>query len=220
MEKKDVVKETNKDNKSKNIILVLVALLVIACIAIVLLIVKPWSKNDNNTNTTTTTTETTTTTAAEETVTLRFDSNGGTPVEDMVVKKGEKVTLPKTTREGYEFNCWLDENDDCPNDVQAFDTDKNYVANWEPIEKNPKKMKVTFDSRGGSSVKTQTYTCKLGGITFYTPDKPTKDFYEFRVWEDKNGTPILNGALLTCEDITLYAVWDYDGPEANPEQNN
>ena len=76
---------------------------------------------------------------------------------------------------------------------------------------------VTFDSKGGSKVSPVKINCELGGATVKLPKAPTKDFYEFRVWEDKHGTPILDGALLTCEDVTLYAVWEYDGPEANTE---
>ena len=104
--------KTQKSNNFKLIVILLIILLVAGIAFIMLLMTKPWDKVKDYTSTTTSTT--TTTTEAVETVTLRFDSNGGTPVEDMVVKKGEKVTLPKTTREGYKFNCWLDENDDCP----------------------------------------------------------------------------------------------------------
>lgn len=202
-----------KIQKSNNIklIVILLILLIVAGIAFVLLLInKPWEKGNNveTTTTTTTTSTTTTTTEAVETVTITFDSNGGTPVQPITVKKGEKVTMPKTTREGYDFSCWLDENDDCPNDVATFETNKHFVANWSKTETNPKTMTVTFDSRGGSTVKPIKFTCKMGSIAFRVPENPTKDSYQFRAWEDKNGKAILNDALLTCEDITLYAVWD------------
>ena len=40
------------------------------------------------------------------------------------------------------------------------------------------------------------------------PTAPTKTGYNFVSWVDKNDTPILDGALLTCSDITLYANWE------------
>lgn len=39
------------------------------------------------------------------------------------------------------------------------------------------------------------------------PTEPSKAGYKFVVWEDKNGTPIYNDALLS-EDTTLYAKWE------------
>jgi uncharacterized repeat protein (TIGR02543 family) len=202
-----------RKKKLSYILLTLCIFTLISCV-LFLVLQKKFKHNYDNT-TTTTTTQVTTTKQVEETITITFDSNGGTEVKPMVVKKGEKVTLPKPTKKGYEFNGWLTDNDDMPNDVTSFDKNTKLTANWKPVEK--KSMKVTFDSREGSTVKAKTYECKDGGATITLPANPTKDFYEFRVWEDKNGTPILDGALLTCEDVTLYAVWDYDGPEANTE---
>lgn len=39
------------------------------------------------------------------------------------------------------------------------------------------------------------------------PTEPSKAGYKFVVWEDKNGTPIYNDALLS-EATTLYAKWE------------
>ena len=66
-------------------------------------------------------------------------------------------------------------------------------------------MKITFNSKGGSEVKNITLECDK---TLSLPKNPTRDGYTFRTWEDKHGTPILSGAKLSCEDVTLYAVWD------------
>ena len=207
--------KTQKSNNIKLIVILLIILLVAGIAFIMLLITKPWDKVKNYTSTTTSTT--TTTTEAVETVTITFDANGGEPVEPMVVKKGEQVKLPTTTKKGYIFNGWLDDNDDMPNDITSFDKDTKYTANWKPEETKATSMTITFDSKGGTKVSPVKYTCKDGGATIKLPKAPTKDFYEFRVWEDKHGTPILDGALLTCEDLTLYAAWEYDGPEANTE---
>ena len=39
-------------------------------------------------------------------ITVKFNANGGTIVKDVTVKRGEKVTAPETTREGYRFAGW------------------------------------------------------------------------------------------------------------------
>ena len=40
------------------------------------------------------------------TVTVKFNANGGTIVKDVTVKRGEKITAPETTKEGYTFAGW------------------------------------------------------------------------------------------------------------------
>lgn len=70
-------------------------------------------------------------------------------------------------------------------------------------EAKAKFITITFDSRGGSKV--DPITIKEGEL-LKLPTKPTYKGYVFQVWEDKNGTPIYNDALL-AEDTTLYAKW-------------
>ena len=71
-------------------------------------------------------------------------------------------------------------------------------------DKDPKTYTVTFDSKGGSNVESIKVECEKELVL---PTNPTKEGYEFVSWIDKNGKSILNGALLTCEDVTLYADW-------------
>ncbi len=40
------------------------------------------------------------------TVTVKFNANGGTVVNSVTVKRGEKITAPETTRDGYTFAGW------------------------------------------------------------------------------------------------------------------
>ncbi|MBR5064776.1 MAG: InlB B-repeat-containing protein, partial [Oscillospiraceae bacterium] len=63
---------------------------------------------------------------------------------------------------------------------------------------------VSFDPKGGTA---------CDPITLHDGDKlpklprPTRSGYSFRCWRDQNGKYIAEGALLTAEDITLYADW-------------
>ena len=214
--KEEVKNEPNKaPKKGKGLLITVIILGALLLIAINVIVALILINNDKNKNNTTTTTVTTT----EKTVfKVTFNSNGADPIPDMEVKKDEKVTLPKPTKEGAEFLYWSDDNDNIYNDVVTFEEDTNLTANWK--DASAKTMKITFDSKGGSKVSAVTYTCDKDSVTIKSlPKNPTKDSYEFKAWEDKHGKIILAGAKLTCENLTLYAVWEYDGPTANPEQN-
>ena len=60
---------------------------------------------------------------------------------------------------------------------------------------------ITFDSKGGSAVKTITIN---KGVPLTLPKEPTYSGYTFKGWYDKKGTQIREKALLE-EDTTLYA---------------
>ena len=66
-----------------------------------------------------------------------------------------------------------------------------------------KTITIKFDSKGGSKVKDIVIH---ENVKLKLPTEPSKTGYKFVRWEDKNGTPIYNDALLS-EDTTLYAKW-------------
>ena len=67
-----------------------------------------------------------------------------------------------------------------------------------------KTITIKFDSKGGSKVKDIVIH---ENVKLKLPTEPSKTGYKFVRWEDKNGTPIYNDALLS-EDTTLYAKWE------------
>ena len=160
----------------------------------------------------------------EEKITITFDTDGGTKVEDLKVKKGSSFSLPQTTKEGYAFVGWYN-GSTAYTDENTNTIKKNIVltAKWEEVTSKDVAFTVTFDSKGGSKVKDMTFKCSDGAATLKNLPKSKKDAYNFMSWEDKHGKSILDGASIVCEDkdstLKLYAVWEYDGPVANPEQN-
>lgn len=134
-------------------------------------------------------------------ITITFNSNGGTAVSNVVLKKGEALTLPETTQEGFEFEGWFISNTKV-NDNIVFDEDATLTARW--VSNTAKEFTVTFDSKGGSKVASITLK---EGQTLTLPKAPTKSGYVFITWEDSNSTPIYDNALLEAKDITLYATW-------------
>lgn len=160
-----------------------------------------------------------------EKVTIKFDTQGGEAVEDLIIDKGAQVLLPSTSKEGYLFDGWYLNNEKILS-THVYNENITVVAKWEKVTEETKTLKITYDSKGGSKVKTTTLEC---GKTLTLPANPTKSGYIFKGWEDKNGKVILNGAKLSCENITLYAIWQKEStksteiplaptPEPIPEQ--
>ena len=154
----------------------------------------------------------------KEDVVITLDVDGGSPVENLKIEKGKTAILPKTEKEGYTFEGWYLDDEKIEEDY-VYEKDTTLKAKWKEIKKEPEKKKtftVTFDSKGGSKVSSITVEC---GSKLPTLPTPKKDAYNFVSWADKNGKVILKGAYLSCQNVTLYANWEYDGPVANPEQN-
>ena len=132
---------------------------------------------------------------------VTFDSDGGLEVEKVQVKKGATIVLPNTTKNGYNFVGWFDNNTKVTTNLKVT-KDILLKAKW--ISLSAKTYIVTFDSDGGSIVEELIVECEK---ELKLPNNPTKEGYEFVSWVDKNEKPILDGALLSCENINLKANW-------------
>ena len=144
------------------------------------------------------------------TIVIKFNTDGGNTIEDMVVTKGEAFNLPTPVKEGYKFLGWFEgETAYTDAETSSIDKDISLVASWEKIEVKTNTLKVTFDSRGGNKIDSMTFNCTNGAATLNNLPTPKKDSHSFMTWEDKFNTPILDGALITCEgELNLFAVWE------------
>jgi uncharacterized repeat protein (TIGR02543 family) len=133
---------------------------------------------------------------------ITFDSNGGTTVEVQKIKKGGTINIPESTKEGFTLDGWYIEEQKVTSST-TFNKNTTVKAKW--TTNKPKSYKVTFDSKEGSKVEPIEVECNK---ELKLPENPTKEGYTFVSWIDKNETPILDEALLSCEDITLYANWE------------
>lgn len=136
--------------------------------------------------------------------TVKFDSNGGTKVNDIKVNEGDKIDEPTTTRDGYVFDGWYlnDVKYDFSNPVTNSITLK---AKWNEGEK----YTVTFTS-DGSTYKTVSV---LENTKVTKPTPPTKSGHKFVEWqlEDKAfdfNTKITSNITLTAkfEKINSFTV--------------
>ncbi len=199
--------------KNKIIAIVITLLLIIIALLSVIIVNNNQKNNNNNNNTKPDVPDNPE--VKKEEVTITFDVDGGVALEPVKVEKGSTYKLTSTTKDGYTFKGWFIGEEEVKDDYK-FEKDTTIKAKWEKIPEKAKTFTVSFDSKGGNKVNSITVEC---GKTLPKLPVPKQDFYEFVSWADKHGKVILEGSLLSCENVTLYANWEYDGPTANPEQN-
>ena len=70
-----------------------------------------------------------------DTITIKFDTDGGSKIDDMIVVKGETLKLPQNpTKEGYKFKTWVDKNETPIYDEALLSEDTTLKAVWEKVE--------------------------------------------------------------------------------------
>ena len=143
-----------------------------------------------------------------EKFTVAFDSNGGSEVSSVTVKKGDTVSQPEDpVYENYDFIGWfLNES------LFDFDTPITesiiLVANW---EQSTNKFTVTFKDYNGNVLKEEKVQ---EGKAATAPADPTREGYRFIGW-DKSFNKVTADLVVTAlyEEIKNYTVTfkDYDG---------
>lgn len=87
-------------------------------------------------------------------VLVQFDSNGGTTVKEVILKKDEKLTRPvDPTRYGFTFLYWTLNGKEFDFDSKVSESIK-LIANWKENSgtSQTNKYSVTFNTDGGSAV--------------------------------------------------------------------
>ena len=131
---------------------------------------------------------------------IGFETNGGSLVENIVLKDGESLVMPEApTKEGYVFGGWYED----AKLTRKFETPTNMpkrsfwlYADWH--------VQLTFDSLGGTPV--EPITARPGQVIDQLP-KPTYNKNVFQGWYlDSDCTKRL-GLVIPSESTTLYAKW-------------
>lgn len=140
-------------------------------------------------------------------VKLSFDCEGGTQVADMTITYDQKPDLTVTTsKTGYHFKGWyLDSSFKTKADAEKLShslKDVTVYAKWEAI-----KVKLTFESSGGTKVpsKTITYDQKLD-----LTQTSSRYGYDFAGWylEPKCANKVDPEKLAhSLTDVTVFAKW-------------
>ena len=77
-----------------------------------------------------------------ETITITFDTKGGSSIDPVIINKGGELTLPgDPTYSGYTFKGWVDKNDTPIYDKVKLEEDTTLYAKWEKIEDKKPEVK-------------------------------------------------------------------------------
>ena len=136
------------------------------------------------------------------TYTVTFDSNGGSPVESQTVLSGSCAQPPEEpTWDGSFFLYWADETGAEYSFATPVTADLTLTAVWTGGPEDT--YTITFDTRGGSRVDSQTVPI---GSRARKPKDPVKSGCTFQYWVCEDGneydfdTPV-------ASDVALMAVW-------------
>ena len=77
-----------------------------------------------------------------ETITITFDTKGGSSIDPVIINKGGELTLPSApTYSGYTFKGWVDANDTPIYDKVKLEEDTTLYAKWEKVEEKAPEVK-------------------------------------------------------------------------------
>ncbi|PWL77259.1 MAG: hypothetical protein DBY24_08990 [Prevotellaceae bacterium] len=137
-------------------------------------------------------------------VTVTFNSDGGSTVDEQKVLRGQKATAPTApTKVGYNFVGWYNGN-------ATFD-----FANTPVIENitlsakwTPKTYHVELNTNGADScAELIEYTYGIGA-TLPTPVKAGYTFVSWYAANDFSGDSVTSISITDTEDKVFYAKWD------------
>ena len=132
-------------------------------------------------------------------VKLSFETNGGSSIETVEVKKGESYELPVPTRTGFEFDGWFTDANFSGSAVTSVvaENDATYYAKWTQL------YTVTLDLDGGSLSATSLHL--KAGANLYNAVKelaPSKANHQFAGWF-KGEDALTESAVMPSENVTL-----------------
>ena len=138
-----------------------------------------------------------------ETYTLTFDPDGGTACRSLTAIEGSSVTLPTTSKNGYDFLGWSD-------GVNTYGAGTSYTvignvtltAIWREIV--VERFTVSFDTDGGTAC---TPVSGTYGTTITLPST-SKEGCSFICWTDGTYFYPEGGVFVIDSDITLTALWE------------
>ena len=92
----------------------------------------------------------------KETITITFDTKGGSKINSITISKDTELTLPKEpTRDGYVFKGWVDKNQTPIYDKVLLTEDTTLYAFWEKVE-NKKTRTKTEKNKTKTNTNTNT----------------------------------------------------------------
>ena len=148
----------------------------------------------------------------ENTVTVTFDSDGGTQVDPLVLEKGGVVTLPDApTKTHCDFGGWFTQKGGAGDLFTGgpVNEDLTVYAKWTPVPTYTVSYDANSDNATGSVADSAAYYA--GDVATVAQNGFSVDRFAFTSWNtspDGTGTSYLPGSLLRVNgNLTLYAQW-------------
>ena len=135
------------------------------------------------------------------TFTVKFDSNGGSPVEEQIIEAGNFAVKPDVpNKQDCRFVGWYKDGDEWLFNVNRVTDYVTLVAMWEEYPT----YTVEFDSNGGTPVTSQHI---IEGSKVAEPTPPTKKNAKFLGWYSGDAIWMF-GANTVTANTTLTARWE------------
>ena len=142
--------------------------------------------------------------------TVEFDTNGGTTIESIKIKKGEALSsFEEPTREGYIFVGWY-YNDELFDLNTKINDNIKLVAKWQEKRDDIETFVIKFDTQGGNTIANQIVE---KGNKAAKPADPIREGYTFKGWYVDDKEFDFNDEITS--DLTITAKW-----EKNPETSS
>ncbi|MTD40122.1 LPXTG cell wall anchor domain-containing protein [Erwinia sp. CPCC 100877] len=152
---------------------------------------------------------------------IRFESNGGIGVASIIAKTDSVVTIDDqqtTTRAGYEFLGWYDENEQQVSGEYTVPAGGAILtAKWAAQEQT-----ITFDVNGGD-INTQPTAIVMPTDTevdLSAVANPKKAGYHFVGWFDAEGKTYSGIILMPAGGLALTAQWQQEPLKNDSTDNN
>ena len=151
----------------------------------------------------------------EKEYSISFNSDGGSNVEQLKVKEGQKIEITKNpTKEGYNFIGWA-LNGKTFDFSQGIKKDTTLVAVWKKIDDSIETFVITFDTDGGNTIANQIVEKDK---KIEKPSDPTKKGYSFNGWYVEGREYLFD--IEVNSDLTIKAKWNKEETNKNSNINN
>ena len=138
--------------------------------------------------------------------TLTFDSNKGTDCSPKTITKeynSKWGTLCATTRTGYKFGGWFNDDKEVTADSKATKT-ITVKAKW-----TANKYTLTYDDNGGTGCSDSSIKESYGNAwgTLCTPTKAGHTFVGWNTKKEGTGTTVTKSTTVGASNIKVFAQW-------------
>jgi len=143
----------------------------------------------------------------EDYFTIRFETNGGSPIADMVIKSGSPVTKPEDpVKADSILDAWYTDAE--LYEPYTFGTTYYTTLGFTLYAKWAKPCIITFNTNGSGEIPPVTIN---SGKYVTKPADPVMEGFIFGGWyTDAGFTNLFNFSNPVSTDLTLYAKWDME----------